>query len=227
MRSIFRIFRTHGFQMLLPACLILSGCQPMIGWMVNAFAPPQKIDAVYTPPEGKAIAVFVDDIKSPDRYEPIKRELTERLNEQLIEHNIAINVASYDDMLRLMAATPEFNKLAISEVGQKLGAEMVLYVHVDRFSLRDSAASPLWRGRLQTTIHIVDVLEGRIWPDDRLEYPVKPVTTPGTTDMSPTYETRLVKIMAIQMADRIAKLFYDHEVSAQEAAQMEQEDQEE
>ena len=202
-----------------------AGCGPVIGWFVNAFAPPQKVKAVYQPPKGKKMLVLVDDIRNPVSYEPVKRELTERLNRQLEENKVAAQTVPYQSVLDLVTASTSFHELSVVDVGQKLGADLVLYVHVDRFSVKDDEASPLWQGRLEATVRMVDVQRGlaekrpRLWPEDRDEgYVVEPVETQPESHPSENYGEQLAETMAEQMADRIAKLFYDHEVRAQEAA---------
>jgi hypothetical protein len=204
-----------------PLAAALMGCGPLIGWMANTFAPPQKVPALYRPPPGKKFLVFVDDILNPVGYEPIKAELTQHLNRQLEEKNVAADIVAYEDMLTLKAAIPEFNRLSVSEVGGKLGADIVLYVKVDRFSLKDNEATPLWQGRLHTTVRLVGVEVGRLWPEDRPEgYPVEPLEPPAETHPSPNHGEVLSKALAETMAGRIAKLFYDHEISAAEAREM-------
>jgi len=192
---------------------LLTGCGAMIGWSANVFAPPKKVPPVYTPPAEKKILVFVDDILSPVNYEPVKGQLTEQLNHHLIEHDIANQTVAYEDLLKLIAATPNFNELAVIEVGQKLGADLVLYIHMDEFSLKDQEVSPLWRGYMETTIRVVDVREGRLWPVDRpAGYPVDPVEIPAGTQPASDYGEQLAQKVAETMAQRIAQLFYEHEL---------------
>ena len=209
--------------LLLLTAMIATGCGPTIGWMVNAFAPPKKIEAVYEPPEGKTILVFVDDMKNPVSYEPVKAQLTESLNAMLEENKVAAATVPYRKLLELMSASRDFNRMAVGEVGQKLGADMVLYVIVEEFSLKENEMTPLWQGKLATTVRIVDTAEGRLWPDDRPEgYPVRPVETSPRADSSPRYGEVLSKVLAAKMADRIAKLLYDHKIPAFEARKQEQ-----
>jgi len=209
------------FLICLPLACWLGGCGPFIAWVANAFAPPQKVPALYRPPSGKKFLVFVDDILNPVGYEPIKSELTRGLNRQLKDSRIAADAVSYEDVLTLKSSTPEFNRLSVSEIGQKLGADIVLYVKIDRFSLKDNEATPLWQGRLHTTVRLVAVGVGRLWPDDRPEgYPVEPLEPPAETHPSPNYGEVLSKALAQQMAERITNLFCDHEISAAEAREM-------
>jgi len=181
-------------------------------WVAAQFGPQEKVAALYAPPEGKKILVFVDDILNPVSYEPIKIELSRRLNQIFVEENVADEAVSYDRLADLIRATPQFNRLAVSEVGRKLGADIVLYVHIDAFSLRDPASDEFWRGRLEATVRMTDVQTGRLWPRDReAGYRMDEVETESTPRTSDTTADELTQVLAAMMADRIAKLFYDHE----------------
>ena len=220
--------------LLVPAMLCLQGCAA-IGWMVNAFAPPKKVDAIFKLPEGKKVLVFVDDLLRPVDYEPVKAELTEGINRQLEAHDLAKETIAYEDLLTLMAATPEFNELAVSEIGERLGADIVLYVEIDEFALKDDEVSPLWHGRLAAGVRVVDAKDAtpgsdddamgaRLWPDDRAGgYPVRPVEIPAHAASSDGHGAQLSQTLAAVMADRVAKLFYKHEITAREAAELEKE----
>jgi hypothetical protein len=195
----------------------LGGCA-VISWVTAQFAPPKKVPAVYKAPKGKKVLVFVDDVRRPVSYEPIKRLLTDRLNEQLDEHNIAGETVPYDRLVDVMAATPSFHRLSVSEVGERVDAELVLYVEINRFSLRDDPDSPLWAGTLDTTVRWMEVGQGRLWPRDRPRgQPVKPVELPMVDEPSPTYGQKVASELATKMADRIARLFYDHKIDPVQA----------
>lgn len=195
----------------------LGGCSPGLGWLGSVFAPPEKIKAVYHPPKGKKVLVFVDDIKRPVSYSPIKGELTRLLNRRLTEANVAAETVPYEKMLDLVAATPDFNHLPVATVGRRLGAELVVYVHIDKFSLKEEEIGTLWQGRFEASVRVVDVRKGVLWPKDRPMdgFDVPPIKTPATIEVSPTYGRKLSQELAEKMAERIAFLFYDHEVPAE------------
>jgi hypothetical protein len=209
-----KLWCAAAWTVVLAAVALSLGSCAIPAFFAAQFAPPQKVDALYDPPKGKTVLVFVDDILKPVSYEPIKSELARRLAEQLRTHKIAGKTVSYDRLADLMGATPDFNALAVSEVGQKLGADIVVYVHIDEFRLRDEAAeAQLWKGYLEVSVRMVDVTKGRLWPKDRQAgYVVPAVETPTTAKASDTYADELVKTLAAKMADRVAKLFYKHEV---------------
>jgi len=193
------------------ACLILSGCQA-IAWTAAQFAPPEKVKALYELPKGKSVLVFVDDSARQIEYVPVKAKLTEALGEQLLSNNAADRTVPYQRLLDLMTSSPDFDRLSVSEVGRRCGADVVLYVQIEQFQLREHPDSPLWQGKLQASIRVVDVQQGRLWPTDRPDgYPIGPVETPLSAESSPGYESKLSNLLAERLADKIAKCFYDHE----------------
>jgi hypothetical protein len=189
----------------------LAGCA-LPAWFAAQFGPEKKVSAEYEPPSGKTILVFVDDMLHPVDYEPVKTQLTETLNEQIVAHKVAAKTIPYTRLGEFIAATPSFNALAVSEVGQKLGADMVLYVQIDDFGLRDTAsASELWKGRLATTVRLVDVVKGRLWPTDSpTGHMVPKAETQTVADSSQARGEQISKQLAAETADKIAKLFYSH-----------------
>ncbi len=206
-----RYFRGHSvvFLGVIVFAVTFSGCG-VIPWLAWQMAPAEKIAATYEPPKGKTILVFTDDMLHPVNYEPVKRILAMEISKQLVESKVAGLAIPYQNLADLEAATPGFNKLSVSEVGQKLGAHIVLYVHIDKFSLKDNDANPLWHGRLETTVRMVEVNKGLLWPKDRpTGWPIEPLDIP-TSETSRTYDTRLARILAERMAGRIVNLFRKH-----------------
>ncbi len=189
--------------------LSLAGCA-IPAWFAAQFGPERKVKAEYEPPSGKTVLVLVDDMLHPVDYEPVKIQLTEMINQQLLEHKVVSKTIPYARLGEFISATPGFNSLSVGEVGQKLGADMVLYVQIDDFGLQDSAsASELWKGRLATTIRLVDVNKGRLWPTDNPTGHMIPKSTTQTySDSSQGRGEQISKELAADTADKIAKLFY-------------------
>ncbi|MFA6133683.1 MAG: hypothetical protein WC869_06665 [Phycisphaerae bacterium] len=211
-----RLAKIVAMPLLALLCSTLGGCGG-IGWLAAQFAPPKKVEPVYRMPSNKKILVFVDDLLAEVRYQPIKSELAERISERLSQHKVAASTIPYDQLAAMMTATSDFRRLSISEIGAKLGADLVLYVHIDKFSLKDDESGPLWRGELHTTVRVVDIKGGRLWPEDKPEgYPVPAVDLPPEESSSPNHGTELSRILADRMAENVARLFYEHRVPASE-----------
>lgn len=194
--------------------LVLSLCGgcAVIGWTVSLFVPAETVPAEYEPPKGKAYLVFVDDVAAPVEHEGVKRELTEQLNARLEQHKIASRTIDYGDMVKLVAATPQFQRMPVSEVGRKLGADVVVYVQIKRFELSEYAHSSTWNGLMEVSVRVVDVAEQkRLWPEDRpAGFPVDPVHMPQVDLDTRDQIARMSKMLAERTAERIIRLFVEH-----------------
>ncbi len=208
--------RSILLSLLLVSAFCLHGCG-VLAYLGVAISGPEKVPALYEPPSGKKFLVFVDDLQHGTVHEPVKQELTRQLNRMLVDNDVADSIIPYDDLLDLITVTPKFNRLAVNQVGQKLGADVILYVRVDKFSVKDDDISPLWHGQLKTTVRVVsartsDPAEVRMWPkDDPDGHRAEPVEIPPMADSSPGFGDAMARDMATQMADQIAKFFYEHE----------------
>lgn len=196
---------------LLLTSMVCGGCAG-VGWLAYIFVPPPKVAPLFVMPKGKTVLVFIDAEPGQHEYEPIVVELTQRLNDQLEANEIVEKTIPYRKFITMTASDPGFSDLYINQVGQKVGADIVLYVQIEKFQLRGQQIAPLWEGVFETSIRVVDVNEGRLWPKDRRGgYPLPQVRTPMEAEMSPGHRTKLARRLADLMADRIAKCFYKHE----------------
>ena len=200
---------------LVPA-LMLASCQTFIALLVAKSIQTQDRPAKYPVPGGKKILALVESSLC-ETDQPVARMLTERLNKEMEKQKIAAKTVPYEALLELAAATPGFSKMEAAEIGKKLGADIVCYVLIHEFKLKDEVEE-LWRGEFRATVSMVDVATGRqLWPMSGHEgYWVKPVRAPVTSSTSPDYAAELSRALCDTMADRIAKLFYDHRVPIDE-----------
>lgn len=211
----------------LPAlAMLLSSCSAgMLAWSLEAFSPPKTVKAEYQPPPGRTFLVFVDDMLQPVDYEPIKSELAGQINDLLMEKKVAGAVIPYRNITDLAARRPDFNALSVGEIGRELKADIVLYVRVDKFSLRDESGGPLWHGQLQVTIRMVDVENGwnnrseaRLWPKDKPDGQLIPLAeTPASTESSPNHGREITRALSKNVAHAIVSLFHEHKEAASTA----------
>ena len=137
--------------------------------------------------------------------------MAERLGAILKEKGLAADTVAYDRLVDLRSAEPEFNLMSIPKIGRKLGADLVVYVNIEQFMLKDNPVDTLWRGRLAGRVKVVDVLKGRIWPDESAGHPVK-VGAPMAESYSDTFGGELAKKLAEDFAVEVAQLFHSHYV---------------
>ena len=194
----------------LTAALALGGCQLL--WVsLERLFPQEKVPAKFKLPAKKTVLVFADDLQNPVSYPPIKRALNEKLSQLLKDKGLVAQTIGYDKLVDLQSASPDFNLMSIPKIGRKLGADMVVYVNIEQFTLKDNLADTLWRGRFSGRVKVVDVLNGRICPEESAGYPVK-VIAPAAENTSGTFGGELAKVLAENLAVEVTGLFHDHYV---------------
>lgn len=211
------IRRIAGLAVVAATALALAGCA-IPAFFAAQFGPEEDIPAEFEMPKGKTVLVLVEYPDNRTDYEPIKAHLTGMINEQLTAHKVASRTVPFSEVGKLRDRDPAFYEtMAVGPIGARLGADLVVYVLIDEFALRDPDASEeLWKGRLQTIVRVVDISEGRLWPKDvRDGHVVDPAETPTISDSDSANnpalrEEAISKELAAVTADRIAKLFYAH-----------------
>lgn len=203
----------------------MCGCMPVISWITANFARPKEVEAVYELPKDKRVLVLVEAKDPTGGYETVKRDLTTFINRQLLEHDLVGNVVPYDALMALRFSTGEYHRredMPITAIGEKLEADLVVYVLISEFALKDNPVDVLWHGQFSAYVKVVKVAPGirlrdaRLWPTRRhrrLGYPVDPVDRGEIANSSADYGARLTTALSADMADHIAKLFYDHRLS--------------
>jgi hypothetical protein len=189
--------------------LALGGCA-LVAWTAATFGPPETVPAEYKLPQDKKVLVFVDDIYQPVPYEPFKIELARQLNQQLTARKLAASVVSPEKLQNVLEGSRKV--MAIGEAGQKVGADLVVYVNIENFAMKDDPNLPMWHPQMSCCIRVIDSSEGRLWPNDRAEgRPVGPVEISPVEETSAAQGAELANLLAARVADTIAKLFCDSE----------------
>ena len=170
--------------------------------------PPADAPPRFRLPAGKKVLVLPDDMLDPLSHPPAKRALAETVNRLLTERRAAGSVVPYEELNKLASGDPEYKDMAVSTVGKKLGAELVVYVGIGTMTLKDPSATALWRGRFSARVRVVDVDKGRLWPEDSAGHELE-VTEWPTEDASPGYDAKLARRLADRLAQKIAALFCD------------------
>lgn len=198
--------------LLAPAAL--SGCA-VISYIAAQLSGPAKVPQKFALPQDKRTLVLVD---SRGGSEMVKRLVTKVLNKELIGRDLVDKVVPYNEIVALRMATPEFNRLRVSQIGEKLKAQTVIHVHITRFALKDNPQDVMWHGQVEARVKVVGVPDERLWPRDRpTGFLVGPITRDETVDLSRIYASVLTKVLGVQLADAVAKLFYEHEAKGIEA----------
>jgi hypothetical protein len=203
--------------MLAGAIGALAGCS-LVGAVADRAITP-TVNAKYVPNKKDSMLVLVESygLSLDSGIESQHMALT--LDRSLRDDKIATTV-DQQKLERLRDADPDqYRKMTIAEIGRRVGARQVLYVHIGRDEIVKPPGSGQMRGHIEAVVKIVDSATGDTrWPTDSSSEAVQ-ITTDWIPDASGTTDADLRATMADQMAQDIGRLFHDYHPDDEEPAQ--------
>lgn len=194
-----------------------AGCGGTAGAWLYWFGhvPEEKVKAEFKLTKEK-LAILIDDDRGGLLDPTLPSMLTENLSKEFVEHNVNQFVIPAREVTQLRRKDSQFDKRGIREIGLRLDATQVLHINVRKFLLHDDVVEPAYKGRFVAAVKVIDVNaktpeDVRLWPNTS-EGKVLEVTTEIATPKDPGYKEQLTRRLCEEMADKIAKLFYDHKV---------------
>ncbi len=198
------------------AALVQAGCGGTAGaWLWWLTDPEEKVKAEHKLGKGRLL-ILIDEDKGWLADPSVRPLLMEALIKQLSEHDVNENVVSQEVVTRLRQKDPQFERRGAREVGQRVKAEQVLHLNVRKFTLLDETVKPAYRGRFSLAAKVLNVKattpeDVRVWPRSP-EGRIVEVTTDLHAGKGATYGEKLTRRLCEEMAEKVAKLFYDHTV---------------
>ncbi len=195
------------------AALTVAGCNIGIPAAYILEGPPAN-DAQYTLPDRKVV-VFVDDRKNLLSRTQLRTVIGDKVASDLLAKELVPEaIASRDALAVARRDESAGNTISTSEIGEKVGAEVVIYVRVISFNLAEPGGNPL--PNAMARVRVIDATNRqRLFPTDAGDPGVE-----VTSDMrevgldlynSTTGRRSIEEQLATDLGDRIGKLFYKHE----------------
>ncbi len=198
--------------LLLCALPSLTGCQYLIlaGYLIGG---PPSIEPDFDRETGKSFTGKKEKVAvicyAPDKvkwdFDKIDRELAFYIAHRLKSHKVI--VIDPDQVNAWVEANPDWDKP--DELGEAAGADYVVYIELDEFSLYEENSSNLYRGRTKGIVSVYEMEDGAgevIYERDLdSKYPIHaPVATSEKSfyDFKALYMSRL--------SEEIGRLFYEH-----------------
>lgn len=192
----------------------LAGCNYVAGAMLVIEGPP-KIPKVTDMPKGRSLVVFIDDPKNRVPRRSLRELAARAAEEDIIRKKLTGAGEVYGSIAAFrVAATERYGQpMAIADIGRAVGAELVLYVRVEDWTLAREVGtvSPA----VQARVKIIDALANkRVWPGDdaggfimQANLPIKMDLPPSSMDERQALENRVAQRFGLE----ISRLFYEHE----------------
>jgi len=197
--------------------IAMTGCGPSFGaWLYTLnLVPKEKSVAEYKLPKGPLL-VLVDDDQDLIHPPTAREALVEALAKQLKEHQIADRITTNDELAKIRHSEPKFDQRGAREVGRLAKADTVLWLSVKQFALENDLDIAVTPATFAVALKVVDAQaerreDVRLWPLDRegklMVITVSPQDIRACKSLAEVHQK-----LADEMADKIAKLFYDFKI---------------
>jgi hypothetical protein len=190
--------------------LYSTGCTQFAAAWANV-SGGDVVEPEFTLTKG-ALLILVEDpngvVSEPRTLREVQRTISDIFSEFRVNHK----VIPLEERERLERADKDYDRLSIRQIGEKLGAEEVLYIRVERFSLRPEEGAPLLKGEVAARIKVLTTKqerEVRLWPRETSGRKIA-VSTPPVASDSDKSESDVAKELAIKLGQSVAELFYEH-----------------
>lgn len=194
--------------------LLGAGCN-YLGPAVAIISGPPTKSAAFELDASKTYVIFIDDLRSRLPKRSLRDIVSQAAEERILAEGLLKpdNLISATATRRVAASETNVNKLTIVEIGQRVGADVVIYITVDGFLLtRDGvSAMPTVLSRMK----ILDVHENRrIWPgaEEGHSIIVQPQRQQGDLSTDLAGRNAMEVALAKRFGVAIAQVFYKHEI---------------
>lgn len=174
---------------------------------------PEKIPQQYKLDPERPVVIFLDDREFAIPRTPTRERVAAAAERALLDSKAVKRVLDSRAAGAVVSGEPRGDLMPISEVGRKVGAELVIYIVPEQFSLTTDGQT--FDPTAQLRVKVMDaVADKRLWPEEREGYALS--VTASTRQGSAPTDSAQVREAENEFADlvglRIAQLFYTHEV---------------
>lgn len=197
------------------ACIVLAGSMfgcAIGGLVASKLGPGPTEDAKYVPPK-EPMLVLVENYQHPALGDAAAERLGRQIAEELTQNKVApiVPPASLVDLRDTKGEA--YRQMKIPAIGEALGAKQVLYVNVISYDADSTLASDMVKGRVELRVRVVDVKTAKtVWPSEASTGYQVAVETDHTHLPDRAAAADMAGTICKTTADRVAKLFYKHNV---------------
>ncbi len=189
----------------------LAGCN-IAGPALYLLHGPEKIPRVYQLDKDRPTVIFIDDRAMNIQRSPTRERIAAAAERALLDHGAVARIIDSRAAAAVVTNEPRGKLMAISEIGRKVGAEVVIYVTPDSFALSTDGQTFAPSARFR--VKILDaVTDKRVWPEEREGHvlTVSASTRQGTTPSDAAEVREAEDRFADLVGLRLAQMFYARE----------------
>ena len=158
------------------------------------------------------LLILIDDRNSLVTEPIAMRELHKTISENFLAFKVNEMVVPFDEWRRLAQNDRSYHKYSIRQIGEKLGAEQVLYINVERFTIHSEVGAPIFKGEFTVRVKVLSTdrkKDIRLWPSEEAGKRMSS-NTPATSADSEISANKVATELAVKLGKDISKMFYGH-----------------
>ena len=188
------------------------GCQ-LIGVLAYKASGGPTIPAQYAPAKTPTV-ILVENYTNPAALRLEGDAVARHLAQELKTHKVAPVVEPLAVESHRQSQGAAYRRMPVDAIGRGVGAKQIIYVDLQRFDVTQALASEMLGGTAEARVRVVDDAGRVLWPTDSAAgYPVlakvQPQRVPAGGDRGGAAEFAVRRQLHADLADRIAKLFYN------------------
>lgn len=199
------------------ACIGLLVLVASNGCVTGAFlagSRGEKVKAQFKLSEGP-ILVFIDDKLDRLDWPAAKQFLWDDLSQELIRTKSTMKVIPLDTEIAIRQTAADFGKLSAREIGERAGADQVVWVEVRDFLVSEQITQANNAAYFSVTVKVINPHEKemrskvRLWPTTPEGHLVTATMTGGAV-LEKKNKDAIARVLTAKLAVDIARLFHDH-----------------
>ena len=189
----------------------LSGCQQFAALWAN-MSGGDVVKPEFELTKGP-ILLLLDDKNEDQLSDPrVYQEVHQTLSENFLHFKINSRVIPYEDWSRLRQSESKYAALSVRQIGEKLGAEQIVHMHIVKFVIQPEPGAEIFQGEFTVNVKVLSTenkRDIRLWPRDEGGRRVSVSTQPETADGDRT-SADVGRDLARKLGQQVARLFYEH-----------------
>lgn len=158
------------------------------------------------------LLVLIDDRSSIVTEPKAIREAHKTIAVNFTEFKVNHNVIPFEEWQRLAQTDKKYGRYSIRQVGEKLGADQVLYINVERFTLHGEPGAPVFKGEFTVRVKVLSTnreKDVRVWPSEESGKRISVNSAPIPID-SEKSANDIATELGIKLGKEVAMMFYGH-----------------
>lgn len=192
--------------------MLIVGCN-IVTPIAYAVHGPGRVKAQYKLNAESTTVIFIDDPSNKVSQRRIRAQIGQSAQETLLAKKTLVDMIDTRATLTASAKERHGKMLSTQEIGEAVGADVVIWGLLSEFTLSADGVSNMPVASLQ--VKVMDVASGETWPTGEEFYPLT-ISLGQRTGYAPRSSSETLEgeaALAGRLGVGLAQLFYNHDIT--------------